>query len=100
MTKQEDRTQGVNIVIGEYQFPVAEGDFKLHIWDFTGQDKYKPLHQFFYTEGAVCVMVADSGNAGTDFNDWLQTADLFGKGSPLVVALNEFREGAGYGTFD
>lgn len=100
MPKQEDRTQGVNIVIGEYQFPVAEGDFKLHIWDFAGQDKYKPLHQFFYTEGAVYVMLADSGNAGTDFNDWFQTADLFGKGSPLVVALNEFREGAGYGTFD
>jgi len=97
---EADRTQGVDIIIGEYHFPVGEGDFKLHIWDFAGQDKYKPLHQFFYTEGAVYVMVADSGNTKTDFNDWLQTADLFGEGSPLVLALNEFREGMGYGSFD
>jgi len=44
--------------------------------------------------------VADSGNAGTDFNDWLQTAELFGEGSPLVLALNEFRDGIGRGAFD
>ncbi len=101
LPRQEDRTQGVDIVIGEYHFPVEEGAFALHIWDFAGQDKYKPLHQFFYTEGAVHVMVADSGNAQTDFADWFETAEMFGgEGSPLVVALNEFRPGMGMGTFD
>lgn len=101
LPRQEDRTQGVDIVIGEYSFPVEEGEFLLHIWDFAGQDKYKPLHQFFYTEGAVYVMVADSGNAQTDFADWFETAEMFGgEGSPLLVALNEFREGMGIGTFD
>jgi internalin A len=101
LPKQEDRTQGVDIVIGEYKYPVEEGEFVLHIWDFAGQDKYKPLHQFFYTEGAVYVMVADSGNAQTDFADWFEAAEIFGgEGSPLVVALNEFREGIGMGTFD
>ncbi|AEE47995.1 COR domain-containing protein [Haliscomenobacter hydrossis] len=101
MPKETDRTLGVDIVIGEYGFPVAEGrQFKLHIWDFAGQDKYKPLHQFFYTEGAVYVLVADSGNRGTDYDDWLQTAQLFGGGSPLLAVLNEFKDGIGYGTFD
>ncbi len=101
LPKEADRTLGVDIVIGEYGFPVAAGrQFKLNIWDFAGQDKYKPLHQFFYTEGAVYVLVADSGNKGTDFDDWLQTAQLFGEGSPLLVALNEFKEGIGYGSFD
>ena len=100
LPKSEDRTRGVDIIIGEYHFPVAEGDFKLNIWDFAGQDKYKPLHQFFYTEGAVYVLVVDSGNANTNFSDWLQTAELFGKDSPLVIALNEFREGFGKGLFD
>ncbi len=97
---ERDRTKGVDIVIGEYQFEVEGEDFKLHIWDFAGQDKYKPLHQFFYTEGAVYVLVADSGNAQTDFDDWFQTADLFGAGSPLVVVLNEFSETMGKSTFD
>jgi internalin A len=96
LPKDEDRTMGVDIIIGDYGFDVAEGRrFKLHIWDFAGQDKYKPLHQFFYTEDAVYVMVADSGNAGTDYDDWLQTAQLFGTGSPLLMALNEFRTGMG-----
>ena len=101
LPRQEDRTQGVDISIGEYRFPVAEGEFVLHIWDFAGQDKYKPLHQFFYTEGAVYVLVADSGNAQTDFADWFETAQMFGGGEgPLLVALNEFREGMGRGAFD
>ncbi len=100
LPKEANRTQGVDIIIGEYEFEVTEGRFKLHIWDFAGQDKYKPLHQFFYTEGAVYVLVADSGNAGTDYDDWLQTAQLFGAGSPLLIALNEFRAGMGYGVFD
>jgi GTPase SAR1 family protein len=101
LPKQEDRTQGVDIEIGAYRFPVEEGEFVLHIWDFAGQDKYKPLHQFFYTEGAVYVMVADSGNAQTDFADWFETAEMFGgEGSPLLLALNEFREGMGMGVFD
>jgi Leucine-rich repeat (LRR) protein len=101
LPRQEDRTQGVDISIGEYRFQLAGGEFVLHIWDFAGQDKYKPLHQFFYTEGAVYVLVADSGNAQTDFADWFETAQMFGGGEgPLLVALNEFREGMGGGAFD
>ena len=91
----------MDIIIGVYRFPVEEGEFVLHIWDFAGQDKYKPLHQFFYTEGAVYILVADSGNAQTDFADWFETAEMFGgEGSPLLVVLNEFREGIGMGSFD
>ena len=98
---EADRTPGVDIIIGEYAFPVAGGGtFKLNIWDFAGQDKYKPLHQFFYTESSLYVMVAESGNSGTDYDDWFQTAELFGEGSPLLLALNEFRDGIGLGSFD
>ena len=101
LPKEEDRTQGVDIVIGEYGFDVAEGKrFKLNIWDFAGQDKYKPLHQFFYTESSVYVMVAPSGDGNIDFDDWLQTAELFGEGSPLIILLNEFKDGMGFGSFD
>ncbi len=101
LPKEEDRTKGVDIVIGKYSFPMANGeDFKLNIWDFAGQDKYKTLHQLFYTESSLYVMVAESGNMTTDFDDWFQTASLFGEGSPLILILNEFREGIGMGSFD
>ena len=98
---EADRTQGVDIIIGEYSFPLANGkDFKLNIWDFAGQDKYKTLHQLFYTESSVYILVAESGKTNTDFDDWLQTAELFGEGSPLIVVLNEFKAGIGMGSFD
>lgn len=101
LPKEADRTLGVDIVIGEYSFPLANGkDFKINIWDFAGQDKYKTLHQLFYTESSLYVMVAESGNLTTDYDDWFQTAALFGEGSPLVLVLNEFKTGIGMGSFD
>ena len=100
LPKEADRTQGVDIVIGEYSFPLANGkDFKINIWDFAGQDKYKTLHQLFYTESSLYVMVAESGNMTTDYDDWFQTAALFGEGSPLVLVLNEFKARYWYGQF-
>ena len=101
LPKEADRTQGVDIVIGKYSFPLANGnDFKINIWDFAGQDKYKTLHQLFYSESSLYVMVAESGNMTTDYDDWFQTAALFGEGSPLVLVLNEFKTGIGMGSFD
>jgi internalin A len=101
LPKEADRTQGVDIVIGGYSFPITNGkDFKINIWDFAGQDKYKTLHQLFYTDSSLYVMVAESGNMNTDFDDWFQTAALFGEGSPLVLVLNEFKTGIGMGSFD
>lgn len=101
LPKESDRTQGVDILIDEYSFPMDNGkDFKINIWDFAGHDKYKTLHQLFYTESSLYVMVAESGNTTVDYDDWLQTAELFGEGSPLVLVLNEFKEGIGMGSFD
>ena len=101
LPKEADRTQGVDIVIGAYSFPlVNEKEFKINIWDFAGQDKYKTLHQLFYTDSSLYVMVAESGNTTVDYSDWLQTAELFGEGSPLVLVLNEFKDGIGMGSFD
>lgn len=101
LPKEVDRTLGVDIVIGAYSFKLGNGqDFKINIWDFAGQDKYKTLHQLFYTESSLYVMVAESGNMTTDYDDWFQTAALFGEGSPLVLVLNEFKTGIGMGSFD
>lgn len=101
LPKEGDRTKGIDIIIGQYNYLLANGQkFKINIWDFAGQDKYRTLHQLFYTESSLYVMVAESGNMNTDFDDWFQTAALFGEGSPLVLILNEFKHGIGMGSFD
>lgn len=101
LPKENDRTQGVEINIGEYSFQLSNGKgFKINIWDFAGQDKYKTLHQLFYTDSSLYVMVAESGNSTIDFDDWFQTAELFGEGSPLLLVLNDFKDGIGTGSFD
>lgn len=100
---EADRTKGIEITINEHVFILSDpedAEFKLHIWDFAGQDKYKPLHQFFYTEGAVYVFVANNCKSDTDYDDWFQAAQLFGAGSPLLVVLNEFEENVGYGSYN
>lgn len=95
-----DRTQGIDIMVGEYSFPIERGkDFKLNIWDLGGQDKYKLLNQFFFTEGAIYVLVAQS-NRQTDLSYWLQTVELFGNGSPLVILFNDYFDGEDLGGFD
>ncbi len=53
LPKEADRTQGVDIVIGEYSFKLSNGkDFKINIWDFAGEDKYKTLHHCFIPKAA------------------------------------------------
>jgi internalin A len=101
LPREADRTLGVDIAIGEYMFSLANSkDFKINIWDFAGQDKYKTLHQLFYTDSSVYVMVAESGCNTVDYDDWFQTAALFGEGSPLILVLNEFKSGIGMSSFD
>jgi internalin A len=101
MPTETDQTKGVDIVIGEYNFPIANGgNFKINIWDFAGQEKYKPMDQLFYTDSTLYVMVAEAGNNTTDYDDWFQTVAVFGEGSPLIMVLNEFKEGSGMSSFD
>ncbi|MEO6039259.1 MAG: COR domain-containing protein, partial [Saprospiraceae bacterium] len=59
-------------------------------FDFAGQDHYKPLHQFFYSNRSLYVLVTRNGDESNDFDFWLDTAQLFGGGSPVLVVNNLF----------
>ena len=69
--------------------------FRMNIWDFGGQEIYKHTHQFFLTKRSLYVLVDDTRQSDQfredqkAFNDWLQTVELFGQGSPLLIVQNE-----------
>ncbi|MCC6460424.1 MAG: leucine-rich repeat domain-containing protein [Saprospiraceae bacterium] len=86
-----DRTKGLDIEIEKYSFPLVGGDvMRLNVFDFGGQDHYKPLHQFFYSRRALYVLVTKNGDESNDFDFWFDTAQLFGDGSPVLVVNNLF----------
>ncbi len=90
MPEEHETTKGVDVHIGRYKFK-GRGDveFTVNIWDFAGQKRYQPIHQFFYTFRALYVLVDDARTQSTDFDYWLQTVDLCSEGSPLMFVHNE-----------
>jgi len=68
--------------------------FTINIWDFGGQEIYHATHQFFLTERSLYVLVDDTKDDDKTVNDasfkyWLQTVELFGDNSPLLIFQNE-----------
>lgn len=91
LPSKADRTKGLDIEIEKYSFPIVDGEtMRLNLFDFGGQDHYKPLHQFFYSRRALYVLVTKNGDESNDFDFWFDTAQLFGDGSPVLVVNNLF----------
>lgn len=88
---EDASTKGVDIDIDKYEFPGAAGQpFRVNIWDFAGQDKYQPIHQFFYTHRALYVLVENAREQKTDFDQWLQILQICSDNSPVLLVHNEF----------
>ena len=60
-----------------------------HFWDFGGQDIQYVLHQYFFTESSLYILLADGRKELTNFNYWFEIIATLGKGSPVLVVLNE-----------
>jgi internalin A len=91
LPKGKDRTKGLDVDIQPYQFAIADGKtLQLNLFDFGGQDHYKPLHQFFYSKRSLYILLTRNGDDQNDFDFWLDTAKLHGDGSPLLVVNNLF----------
>ncbi len=79
---------------------------KAHLWDFGGQDIQKMLHQFFFTENCLYVLVSNKRAENAGFDYWFQIINLLGPRSSVIVlenpkgskgpnenfALNKYRE--------
>jgi internalin A len=85
---EDTSTQGIDIL--DWEFLGHNGQpYKIHIWDFGGQEIYHQTHQFFLTERACYLLVADSRKENTDHYFWLQSIELLGKDSPIHLIQNE-----------
>jgi len=93
LPKEEDTTKG--IIIEPLNFTTTDNkNFTINVWDFGGQEIYKATHQFFLTKRSLYVLVDDTRKTNVTVNDatfkyWLQTAELFGDNSPLLIVQNE-----------
>jgi len=85
---EDTSTQGIDIL--DWEFIGTNGNaYKIHIWDFGGQDIYHSTHQFFLTERACYLLVADDRKENTDHYFWLQSIQLLSKNSPVYLIQNE-----------
>lgn len=82
------------IQIDHWRLTFGEENIIVHMWDFAGQEITHATHRFFLTERSIYLLVLD-GRADTQDRDteyWLRLISAFGKGSPVIVALNKSME--------
>jgi len=78
------------------------GDVTLQLWDFAGQDLYHATHRLFMQTNAIFFLVWDFENENAPYHEWngkkyvnekltywLEYANHFGQGSPIVVLQNK-----------
>jgi Leucine-rich repeat (LRR) protein/GTPase SAR1 family protein len=86
-----DETIGIQIE-SDWHFPYhanPEIVFRAHLWDFGGQEIQYMTHQFFLRDRSLYILVADDRREDSDFDYWFKAMNTFGKGSPVLVVLNE-----------
>ena len=81
-------TQGIDILRWEFK-GTNSNNYRIHLWDFGGQEIYHATHQFFLTERSLYLLVADSRKEDTDHPYWLNIIRLRTNNSPVLLIQNE-----------
>lgn len=78
------------IVVNKWKFNFHSGkEFVLNIWDFGGQEIYHSTHQFFLTRRSLYTVVIDTRREDADFYYWMNSIQLLGENSPVLLVKNE-----------
>ena len=86
--KEKEQTIGVNVEILKFQYN-KEKEFKAHLWDFGGHENQYALHQYFFTERSLYILLADDRKAYANLSYWFEIITTLGSGCPILVVLNE-----------
>ena len=83
----EKTTHGINKIAWE-EIRNTEGEkIRVNLWDFGGQHIQHSLHQFFFTERAIYVLVLNPRNdQKADY--WLDQIEKLGCNSEIIVVYN------------
>ena len=83
----EKTTHGINKISWD-EIQSEEGDkIKVNLWDFGGQHIQHSLHQFFFTQRVMYVLVLNPRNDEKAVY-WLEQIDKLGKGSEILIVYN------------
>ena len=92
----EESTTG--IALCDWTMPAGKNEpVTAHIWDFAGQVITHALHQFFFSERSVYVLVLSGrdNHENDDAQYWLRLITAFGQDEqgnapPVIIALNKW----------
>ncbi|MEG4972346.1 leucine-rich repeat domain-containing protein [Microcoleus sp. K4-B3] len=88
LKKQEPSTEGIDVI--RWEFPQANGKpFRVHIWDFGGQEIYHATHQFFLSERSLYILLVDNRRENPNLCYWLNIIELLSNSSPVFLVQNE-----------
>jgi len=88
LKEQEPSTEGIDVI--RWEFSQANGKpFRVHIWDFGGQEIYHATHQFFLTERSLYILLVDNRRENPNLCYWLNIIELLSNSSPVFLVQNE-----------
>ena len=88
LKEREPSTEGIDVM--RWEFPQANGKpFRVHLWDFGGQEIYHATHQFFLTERSLYVLLVDNRRQNPNLCYWLSAVELLSNSSPVFLVQNE-----------
>ncbi|MEG4320267.1 MULTISPECIES: COR domain-containing protein [unclassified Microcoleus] len=87
LRKREPSTEGIDVL--RWEFPHNGKSFRVHIWDFGGQEIYHATHQFFLTERSFYILLVDNRRENPNLCYWLNVIELLSNASPVLLVHNE-----------
>ena len=84
----EKETHGIRKQCWENGVRALDGkSIKVHFWDFGGQHIQQTLHQFFYTENTIYILVLDKRKDESP-EDFLELIKAYSSNSQVIVVFN------------
>jgi small GTP-binding protein len=84
----ESETHGIRKRMWTDGVKTKDGDpIKVHFWDMGGQQEQQTLHQLFYTENAIYILMQDK-RVDEDPESFLELIKVYGNNCPVIIVIN------------
>jgi internalin A len=89
---KEKETHGIRKVCWENGIYSSDGSpIKINFWDFGGQHIQQTLHQFFYSENTLYLLVLDK-RMDESPEDFLELIKVYSGNAPVIVVYNNKKD--------